>query len=140
MTDAKDLSAEDKAKADKIEAAMKAFREGAEAELDALGVEHKFQMKGSCEDKSGNETSVLRVNLDADGFLGLYMKLGLPAAFSSIKGDVEIDDEKIAAYFSFMANIDLSKGSNLSAIGISSLNKARETVKAFFMLRLAADS
>lgn len=99
--------------------------------------EHVFAMLSECKDKDGNETKVLKIDLDKDGFLGMYRRLRQPVTLGG-EGMI-VNDEKVDAYLQFMSNIDLTDKDNLKAVGMSALGKASDTVAAFFTLRRAAD-
>lgn len=123
---------------EEAEAERKAFTQEAEETLSELGSTHDFEMSGECEDKSGELTSVFTVDTDREGILGMFIKHGQPVTVGS-GGEMKINDDKIALYFSFMANVDISKDANQRAVGMSALAKGRELVSTFFTLRLASD-
>ena len=125
-------------KKQEAEKLVKKFAQEAQAELDGLGSVHKFKMSKECEDKEGNATKAFIIDTDRAGILGMFIKHGQPVTLSQ-GGDLNVDQDKLAAYFGFMANIDVTKDENLSAIGWGALAKGRELVSSFFTLRLASD-
>ncbi len=99
--------------------------------------QQKFPMDSECLDKQGNSTKVLTVDVDREGIFGLYVDLGNPYTITK-EGTIEEDKKILSAYLNFMSDIDLSKEENLKAIGWN-IEKARELVQSFFMLRLASN-
>lgn len=98
---------------------------------------HEIEIKGQVADKDGNQTKVLIVDFDKDGFIGLFLKHGNP--FSMGPNGIVEDSEKLVKYVEFMSNIDLTKKENLNGVGLKAVSKARGLVSDFFTLTLVSE-
>lgn len=112
-------------------------KEEAAKQLENFPSVHEIAIKGQVADKSGNQTKVLVVDFDKEGFIGLFLKHGNPFSMGA-KGIVE-DSDKLVKYVEFMSNIDLTKQTNLKEVGLKAVSKARGLVSDFFTLTLVSE-
>lgn len=115
----------------------KEAKENASKQLEQFPMLHEIAIKGQVEDKEGNQTKVLVLDFDAEGFIGLFLKHGNPFSIGA-EGLVE-DSAKLVKYVEFMSNIDLTKKENLKVVGLPAVGKARGLVADFFTLTLVSD-
>lgn len=115
----------------------KEAKENASKQLEQFPMLHEIAIKGQVEDKEGNQTKVLVLDFDAEGFIGLFLKHGNPFSIGA-EGLVE-DSTKLVKYVEFMSNIDLTKKENLKVVGLPAVGKARGLVADFFTLTLVSD-
>ena len=126
-------------KSKKTLASVKAMQEQADKELAEFSTKQTFEMKEPCEDKSGEETKVFSVDVDAKGILTMQAHYGNPFSVEVEKGETTCDKELMFKFFNKMSNIDLEDEDNLFAIGRTSLLKGRQMVADFFMLLLVSE-
>lgn len=115
----------------------KEAKDNATEQLESFPTLHEIEIKGQVTDKDGNQTKVLVVDLDKEGFIGFFLKYGNPFSMSA-RGIVE-DSDKLVKYVEFMSNIDLNKKENLQGIGLKAVSKARGIVSDFFTLTLVSE-
>lgn len=115
----------------------KEAKENAIEQLSAFPEVHEIAIKGQVTDKAGNQTKVLVMDFDKEGFIGLFLKHGNP--FSMGAGGIVEDSDKLVKYVEFMSNIDLTKKENLKEVGIKAISKARGLVSDFFTLTLVSE-
>lgn len=115
----------------------KEAKENATQQLSNFPDVHEIEIKGQVADKAGNQTKVLVVDFDKEGFIGLFLKLGNP--FSMGQDGIVEDSEKLVKYVEFMSNIDLTKKENLKEVGLKAVSKARGLVSDFFTLTLVSE-
>lgn len=116
---------------------LKKAQADADKQLEAMGTEHEFEIKGECLDKNGNKTKVLVIDTDKEGYIGMFLSLGNPYSVNG-DGEQKEDSDKLVKYFHFMSNIDLKDTANQKAVGIKAISKARSVVGNFFMLSLVS--
>lgn len=112
-------------------------KENATKQLSNFQNVHEIAIKGQVADKEGNQTKVLVMDFDKDGFIGLFLKQGNPFSMGE-EGIVE-DSDKLVKYVEFMSNIDLTKQDNLKAVGLKAVGKARGLASDFFTLTLVSE-
>lgn len=115
---------------------IKEAKAEAQQQLDNFPMLHEIAIKGQVADKDGNQTKVLTIDLDKEGFIGLFLQFGNP--FSMGVGGIDEKSEKLVKYLDFMSNIDLTNTANHKAIGLSAMSKARQVVSDFFTLTLVS--
>ncbi len=115
------------------------MRASARIERDAFPKIHKFEMAGECLTKAGEKTKALVIDIDCDGFIGLFMVQGQPY---TLNAGVDVPDNqriikdaaKVSAYLGAMSNIDMTNTDNLRAIGLSAIAEAQAVLDGFFTL------
>lgn len=115
---------------------IKEAKAQAQTQLDNFPMLHEIAIKGQVADKAGNQTKVLTVDLDKEGFIGLFLQFGNP--FSMGAKGMEENSEKLVKYLEFMSNIDLTNSANHKEIGLAAISKARQAVSDFFTLTLVS--
>lgn len=112
-------------------------KDAATKQLDEFQNFHEIAIKGQVADKDGNQTKVLVIDFDKEGFIGLFLQLGNP--FSMGPEGIAENSEKLVKYVEFMSNIDLTIKENQKEVGLKAISKARSLVSDFFTLTLVSE-
>lgn len=112
---------------------LKGIKGHAKDELASFESVQTFEMESEANDRNGEPTKALVVDIKAKGVMALFVKTGNP--FSLTEDGVSEDSDKLLQYLNLMVNIDLESDEALEAAGIEAIDSAREMVRGYFIMR-----